>query len=376
MNGLGKYAREIKDSLESLTMQSGLDECTFLRWDDLFQYRSRRMLHSHPHWCPVCFAEWRKTDIEPYYPLIWQSTIVQFCPVHHVPLEQKCPACKKTQPFIPRHYFLDHCSYCHGSLAQPESQPTELGGQRMSNDAQQAIDTITEMIMLDQSAQHLLSAEHFWERLKETAERFCDGQIKPFEKILGFSEGTFSNWKLGRHKPSFSAFYRLTRSLGTTPVAFLTNGAIETFSPRSIASKPRKTRRAHLAPSEKDQIGKALHTIIDRGYSELPMRDVAGRIGYAHRYLIYWFPEPCRQISQLHRNWVSAQVAQRASERFDLTVATVRKLCAGHLRVTRDLVHTELRKLGLSLKDPVVRDAFYNIRAEQMVLRGEPIKAK
>lgn len=375
MNGLGKYAREIKDSLESLTMQSGLEECTFLRWDDLFQYRSRRILHSHPHWCPACFAEWRKADIEPYYPLIWQSVIVQHCPVHHVPLEEKCPACQKTQPFIPRHYYLDHCSYCQGSLAQSDIQPTAHGEQRMTKDAQHAIDTITEMIMLDRSARHLLSAEHFWERLKATADRFCNGQIKPFEKILGFSEGTFSNWKLGRHKPSFSAFYRLTRSLGTTPVAFLTDGAIETFSPHSIVSKSRKARRAHLTSPEKDQISKALHAIIDQGYSELPMREVAAIIGYTHSYLIYWFPEPCRQISQLHRHWVSEQVERRAGERGDLTVATVRKLYASRLRVTRGIVHTELRKLGLSLKDPVVRDAFYGVRAEKMAMRREPAKA-
>lgn len=375
MNGLGKYAREIKESLESLTMQSGLDECTFLRWDDLFQYRSRRILHSHPHWCPACFAEWRKTDVEPYYPLIWQSVIVQHCPVHHVLLEQNCPACLKTQPFIPRHYYLDHCSYCHGPLAQYDSQPTEHMEQRIPNDAQQAIDAITEMIMLDQSAQYLLNAEHFWDRLKETADRFCDGQIKPFEKVLGFSEGTFSNWKLGRHKPSFPAFYRFTRSLGTTPVAFLTNGAVETFTPQSIASKPRRTRRAHLKRPEKDQISKALHAIINQGYSELPMREVAARIGYTHRYLIYWFPEPCRQISQLHRNWVNEQVEQRAGERGALTVATVRELYASHQRVTRGLVHTELRKLGLSLKDPVVRDAFYDVRAKQIALGRALTKA-
>jgi hypothetical protein len=366
MNGLGKYAREIKDSLESLTMQSGLDECTFLRWDDLFQYRSRRMLHSHPHWCSACFAEWRKLDVEPYYPLIWQSVIVQYCPVHRAPLKQRCPVCQKTQPFIPRHYHLDRCSYCHGALAQPDIQPTECGGLRIPHDAQQAIDTITEMIMLDRSAQHLLNADHFWGRLKEVADRFCDGQIKPLEKILGFSEGTFSNWKLGRHKPSFPAFYRFTRSLRTTPVAFLTNGAIETFSPHSVASKPRKTRRAHLKLPEQDQISESLHAIVAQGYSELPMREVANRMGYAHRYLIYWYPELCRQISQLHRNWVGEQVEKRAGERGDLTAATVRKLYAGHLHVTRGLVQTELRKLGLSLKDPAVRDAFYDVRAQQM----------
>lgn len=128
--------------------------------------------------------------------------------------------------------------------------------------------------------------------------------------------------------------------------------------------------------TEKDQISKVLHAIIDQGYSELPMREVAARIGYAHRYLIYWFPEPCRQISQLHRKWVSEQVEQRAGERGYLTAATVRKLYADHLRVTRGLVHTELQKLGLSLKDPVVRDAFYDVRAEQMALRRGSTKAE
>lgn len=370
MNGLGKYAREIKDSLELLTMQSGLEECTFLRWDDLFQYRSRRILHSHPHWCPACFAEWRKADTEPYYPLIWQSIIVQHCPVHRIPLEQKCRSCQKTQPFIPRHYYLDHCSYCHGPLALPGAQLAAPMERRIPDDAQQAIDAITEMIMLDRSAQHLLNAEHFWERLKETADRFCGGQIKPFEKILGFSEGTFSNWKLGRHKPSFPAFYRFTRALGTTPVAFLTNGAIETFTPRGISPSLRKARRAHLKPEEQGQIGKALRTIIDRGYSDRPMREVAAALGYPHSYLIYWFPGECRCISALHRSWVSEQVENQASDRKARTETAVRGLYASQMHVTRHLVDAELSKLGLSLKNPVVRDTYYEVRAEQLTTKG------
>jgi hypothetical protein len=371
MNGLGKYAREIRDSLQSLTMQSGLDECTFLRWDDLFDYRARRMLHSHPHWCPECFAAWRNADIDPYYPLVWQSVIVRHCPVHHTALEHKCPSCHRTQPFIPRHYYLDHCSYCHNSLVRPAAPAAIAVARPMTKNARLALDAVIEMITLDQSSRHLLTAEHFWNRLEEAADRFSGGQIKPLEKMLGFAEGTFSNWKLGRHKPSFPAFYRFTCSLGTTPVAFLINGAIETFSPHSIASRPSKARRSHLAPAEKNQIGQVLQAIIDQGYSELPMREAAVRMGYPHSYLIYWFPKQCRQISQLHRNWVSKQVEERAGERRDLAATTVRRLYADHLYVTRGLVQTELRRLGLSLKDPAVRDAFYYVRDNEMGSRRE-----
>lgn len=366
MNGLGKYAREIKDSLEKLTMQTGLDDCTFLRWDDLFQYRAKRMLHLHPHWCPTCFWEWRQGGTEPYYPLIWQSVIVRHCPVHRRMLLQQCPTCEKAQPFVPRHYYLDHCSYCGSSLALPPAQQSVTPeNSDITDDALQAIDAISEMITLGTEIRHLLTADRFWQRLQDVADTFCDGQIKPFEKVLGFAEGTFSNWKLGRHKPSFPAFYRFTCSLGTTPVNFLTNGAIETFNPHSVSMRPRKTRRAHLKSAEKQLIANALQVILDKGFSDRPMRDVASSLGYSHSYLIYWFPDECRRISSMHRSWVSQQVDRRASEQRARTESVVRSLYSGQVRVTRHLVDTELTKLGLSLKNPIVRDAFYEVRAEQ-----------
>lgn len=67
----------------------------------------------------------------------------------------------------------------------------------------------------------------------------------------------------------------------------------------------------------------------------------------------------------MHRSWVSQQVDRRASEQRARTESVVRSLYSGQVRVTRHLVDTELTKLGLSLKNPIVRDAFYEVRAEQ-----------
>ncbi|WP_334025952.1 TniQ family protein [Burkholderia gladioli] len=243
MNGLGKYAREILTSVENLTMQPGLDACTFLRWDELFDYRARRMLHLHPHWCPLCFAAWRQNGVEPYYPLIWQSIIVLRCPVHFVPLEQRCPTCLRVQPFVPRHYYLDHCSHCGSSLALHAGNLSPAIRQQVPAGDLHAIDTIAEMITHGPTIQGLLSAEHFWARLQEAADTFYNGNVKAFEKSLGFAEGTFSNWKLGRHKPSFSAFYKFAYKLDTTPVSFLLNGTPATFSPPTTSAPLVKKRQ-------------------------------------------------------------------------------------------------------------------------------------
>ncbi|MFL9913940.1 hypothetical protein PQR75_00730 [Paraburkholderia fungorum] len=65
--------------------------------------------------------------------------------------------------------------------------------------------------------------------------------------------------------------------------------------------------------------------------------------------------------------WVSI-----AGERIKVYARTKGKdESGGTMRVTRGLVHTELRKLGPALKDPVVRDAFHDVRAEQMALKTE-----
>ncbi|QDQ84774.1 TniQ family protein [Paraburkholderia megapolitana] len=366
MNGLGKYAAEITTSLEKLTMQSGLDECTFLKWNALFEYRSRRMLHLHPQWCPLCFEHWRLSGVEPYYPLIWQSIIVRHCPVHEVPLEQNCPGCGKAQPFVPRHYYLDHCSYCGCSLAQQGDAARATAGHCISADAQRSIDAVTEMITLGASIRHLLTAEHFWQRLQEAADRFYEGKVKSFEKSIGFAEGVFSNWKLGRHKPSFIAFYQFTSRLNTTPVAFLIDGIPDSFCPPDVKLRAPKRTPVRLTAAEQDRLKSALREIIARGYSELPMRDIAAQLGRRHTFLIYWFQDECRQISSLHRQWVRAQAKNRADTNRNLAIQMIQELYARRVRVTRDLMDDVLGKVGLSLQDPVVREAVYALRTDQL----------
>lgn len=370
MNGLGKYAREILTSVENLTMQPGLDACTFLRWDELFDYRARRMLHLHPHWCPLCFAAWRQNGVEPYYPLIWQSIIVLRCPVHFVPLEQRCPTCLRVQPFVPRHYYLDHCSHCGSSLALHAGNLSPAIRQQVPAGDLHAIDTIAEMITHGPTIQGLLSAEHFWARLQEAADTFYNGNVKAFEKSLGFAEGTFSNWKLGRHKPSFSAFYKFAYKLDTTPVSFLLNGTPATFSPPTTSAPLVKKAPTRLTAAEHDRLQRALRTIIEQGNSHQPMRDVAVQLGYRHSFLIYWFRDECRQISKLHRRWVASRAKERASAHWQLAFETVEGLYATRRRVTRKLIDEVLDKVGLSLQDPVVRNAAYTVRTKYLKTGG------
>jgi hypothetical protein len=372
MNGLGKYASEFTASLERLTMQSRLEECSFICWDGLLDYHSNGLLHAHPRWCPMCFCEWRAAGVEPYFPLAWQVAPLRHCPIHNARLHDHCPSCEKAQPFVPRHSYLDHCSYCGHFLGQLiANSETPSPDASISATEQHAMLAVSEMICDGPSIRHLLNVEHFWTRVQQAADKYYEGKIKTMERAIGFSESSLRGWKAGRHKPSFAAMFKLTRGLGVTPVSFLTHGISDSFIPSQPPKRPSRKYATKLTTSQTDALKRALDEIIRSGYSELPMRDVSKRLGYRHSFLIYWYRDECRQISQLHRKWVAKQAEERGSADRMRASDIVRQMYASHAHVTRRSIDEAIHRAGMSLQDPVVRAAVYSVREECLASRVE-----
>lgn len=68
----------------------------------------------------------------------------------------------------------------------------------------------------------------------------------------------------------------------------------------------------------------------------------------------------------------ATQAGERANVTRKLATKTVKTLYASKRRVTRDLMDRELGKVGLSLQNPVVREAAYAVRAKQLTENQEP----
>ncbi|WP_082746858.1 TniQ family protein [Burkholderia sp. MSMB1826] len=364
MNGVGKYAAEFTRKLEDLTSQQKLSECSFMLWSGLLDPRALGLLYTHPRWCPMCFLEWRDAGHEPYLPLIWQAAPILVCPVHSMALQHECPSCRRIQPFVPRHAHVDFCSRCGSWLA---ANHKELKGivkaSRISPRQRYNIDAIGEMILHGPEISELLTAQHLQTRIAEIAERHFDGTVANIERALGFTKRVISQWRYRNVQPSLPALLLMTQGLRTTPVAFLRDGLDDSFTaPPQRQFRPPTRRTLDLSVKQRTALTDALRNIIAEGYSEFPMKDVAERLGYKYTYLRYWFEDECRQISRLHRHWVLAQRKEKEVRDAELTTQLVRAVYSTYAHVTRRHIEKCLREAGLSLANPVVREAANRVK--------------
>ncbi len=108
INGLQYITPVIVSALELLTRRKDLRFLTLVSWFHLFSsYDS--LLKQFCSWCPHCYQVWREQDEVLYIPLLWLFKDVQFCPLHHIRLENICPYChQKMLNFCPPGY----CSHC------------------------------------------------------------------------------------------------------------------------------------------------------------------------------------------------------------------------------------------------------------------------
>ena len=100
-------------ALGQLTGLEGLHAFTFAPCADLFQ------AHTHARhgvrrrrWCPSCVFEWSRAAAPLIDPLLWRFPFIECCPVHRIPLVERCPECRRRQPILTQRVPLGHCVRC------------------------------------------------------------------------------------------------------------------------------------------------------------------------------------------------------------------------------------------------------------------------
>ncbi|WP_208457551.1 hypothetical protein, partial [Burkholderia anthina] len=190
-----------------------------------------------------------------------------------------------------------------------------------------------------------------------------------FVVAVGASHAAFVPWDRVRYIVTDRRGYfnglLMTQGLRTTPVALLRDGLDESFAapPQRQFRKPTR-RTLDLSVRQRNALTEELRTIIAKGYSEHPMKDVAEKLGYKYTYLRYWFESECRQISQLHRQWVLAQRVAKEKHDAELATQLVRTLYSTQAHVTRRHIERRLREVSLSLANPVVREAANRVKVD------------
>lgn len=360
MNGVSKYANVIHRHLEELTLQPELKKSTFLAWGDILDPRGCGLLHLHPHWCKECFVDWHKNCTQAYFPLMWMALPVKSCPNHGTPLVDVCPHCHRNQPFVPKHTYPDHCSWCGqwlggNSGTDAISLMRGTADERKRNKYQQQ--AILEMIATLEEMP-ILSFINFQKRLREIIDGHFGGNISHFKRSIGFRDHRIRVWINEDIRPTLPLFLLLTQRLGTSPIQFLKNGLNSDFQPSDgTFAVPVIYEKRKMSDTERGQIKTDLEAIISTGISDIPMREVAERLGHRVTFLQYWFPSECRSISDLFRLHKNIKAKQKKDSAVDVAKSIVRELFEQRVKVTRKAIQKRLYPHRIFLSQPEIRDA-------------------
>jgi hypothetical protein len=296
LNGIGDMADEWATILERLTGRSDLHRLTLRSW--LGELPSRGHLWKTPAWCPVCYTEWREQKLPLYQPLLWMLQLVTTCSRHQVLLEDRCPSCQKCQSLRTRKSTPGHCTQCQTWLGKPLGVVVE----QETLDWQEWVIHSLEALRGEYVQTHALPWERFFANLA-----ICLGEWGVCSKLAdltGFSRDVFYLW-VGRrnrsysHHPSLETILEFCYACDVTPLQVMENADALLQAVRS--ETPLRQRRPHRftrSRVDRERCLELIQAVLNGQEEPLGASQVARRLGYDTRQLVYHFPLECELLTQ------------------------------------------------------------------------------
>lgn len=120
---VNQYSKDLREKLSQLTGQNL--QCGALN----FLNQQTKMLSKEIgsfYWCPECFQEMERLNIEPYIKQIWHMNAITYCPLHRTPLERKCPSCNEHQTSFRSSFNIGYCLRCGAPLSNRKEPLTPI----------------------------------------------------------------------------------------------------------------------------------------------------------------------------------------------------------------------------------------------------------
>ncbi len=372
LNGLNKYATEAVRGFQQLTLREDLKYCTLLPWQGVLGNVATLLLSPHPRWCPVCFIEWRSKGIDPYWPLLWFTSPATQCPEHGKLLEEQCPHCNKHQPFIPRHFHVDHCSHCGhslGFLSKKINSRVEFPGKSHSRFASESI---AEIIASAPQASAFATHERLIQRLKELVDLLGNGNAAEMHRRLGLREKAVTSWCRDGEHPTINSLLTICYRLNITPTRLLRDELPNPLELRLESfPKPKLDYRKKLTKREKERIQSFLESVLNNLDESPPMVEVAERLGYPKTFLRYWWQKECVGISAKHKAFVLDRSRRRIQYLSEKVEKIAREVFSVSPNATTQAVRKRLAEEKVTLSWNEERPIIRRVRQEFLI---NPVK--
>lgn len=356
VNGLGLYAELFVSAMSKLTGRQNLHPMTLLPWKDVFPHNGQGLLARHPKWCPACLTNQRKLVEGTRFPLKWFLDAYSVCSTHWMPMEDRCPACGRQQPFFPRYPDQGICHHCRQLLSPTSSRPR---GEHSQFELW-AAEAIGDMIQRQSELGYAPTYGRFQEFVTRQVEAITEGNRAAFCRLLGFDNHGLRGWLDRNERPSFTQFLALCYALNVMPAdIFRDDRSMEVTAQLRNPIEARKKRRACARPSleKRKELEAILQAILESG-DRRSVSSIATELGVRPSCLRYWFPEICTTLSERHRQSAKTCAVLRQEMQCARIVEIVKQIESEGVYPSRRRVTRALRPERISLIKSRLSDAY------------------
>ena len=357
LNGSGDLARAWTGVLECLTAQTHLHLLTLPWW--IGDLSPRRQLRMTPAWCPACFSGWREQGDTIYQPLFWMFQIVIICPRHQNFLVDRCPSCQKKQTVITtKKTELGECTHCKAWLgAKVYDHPKQSLDDLLISWQNWVMDALEEL-----SAASLSTGVLQWKPFFRYLARYLKEQrvCSKLARLTGTSRGRLQQWISDddAYTPTFEAICKFCYACDVTPLQIMTerlDGLQPIIQSETVphALRPRRLNRR----VDQERCLAFLQAVMNEQEEPLGVYQIALRMGYDVRQLMYHFPHECALVTQRAKEYRKQRKEQRLAQvREDVRRAMLSLHAQGVYPSQR-----QLRSLlpGGFMLQPIAKEAWY-----------------
>ncbi len=356
LNSINMSTHDWIQILEKKTLRSDLRYLTLFTWSNVLS--PRYLLRQTKAWCPLCYEEWLKGELELYEPLVWSIEAVTSCTFHNCYLSVDCPNldCKRSLYALAPQMLLGYCPYCGCFLGEGNDRTIR---RTLSEDESRRqkwiVETIGQLFVIAPNLSMLPKKEIFAHEVEKYLNENADGNISALARELNVSRRTIRDWKKGRQVPQLGSFLRFCSLLGTSPHCLFGQGVMNVASPKTyitemLEAKPKEKRLYRVFHGEKVRLALEVELLADRD-TPLPMVLVAKQLEYDHSYLRKYFPELCCKISERYRVYRKKRSVERRQKVLDKVRQTTFKVHSQGLYPSHERVRRLLEK-SCDMREP------------------------
>jgi hypothetical protein len=352
VNGMGQYAWLFVSAMEELTGRPGLGRLTMLPWKGVFPHNGQGLLARHPRWCPVCLYRQRLLGDATSFPLVWSIEPYRACPEHACLLEDRCPHCGKTQPYLPRYPDLGICSHCRKPLAgiRPRMALPEFQSW--------VCKAVADMVEHQSDAGLSICFDRFRRFVEKQVSTVAEGNRAAFCKALGFHDRGLNGWLNRGERPSITHLLSLCYGLNVMPTEVFGASWPQATAPRLLPRRLKDRNACPRVPPEHRQKTQAHLIALLEANDALPVSEIAIKLGLTRSYLRYWFPELYAKLTKRFEAAAKAKSREHQDRQSSRVMEVVGQIRAVKEYPSRRRVNRLLRREGMSLAQPHLFQAY------------------